>query len=223
VPKLPYIDRIWRARGSIELIPPRTSQSAFARLDGLLDDGGTSHEVHGDTLHYVKDNPAAQDKLATFSRGTLRVEEGAGRARLHYELTSPALLLCFLAPLLFLAIAQATIFISELEGSSTEETSETEKDKEEEEEARPLNVIDQMLGAPQPETLEEKKQRMEEEGEEEEGRHSPTPAYVFAGLFFALYLVGRVLEPWLVRRTFRQTLNEPREQSHLESAAQADS
>ncbi|HCS18922.1 MAG TPA: hypothetical protein DIW45_15430 [Erythrobacter sp.] len=64
---------------------------------------------------------------------------------------------------------------------------------------------------------------MEEEGEEEEGRHSPTPAYVFAGLFFALYLVGRVLEPWLVRRTFRQTLNEPREQSNLESAAQADS
>ena len=190
MPKLPYIDRIWRARGSIELIPPRTSQSAFARLDGLLDDGGTSHEVHGDTLHYVKDNPAAQDKLATFSRGTLRVEESAGRARLHYELTSPALLLCFLAPLLFLAIAQATIFISELEGPTTEETSETEKDEEEEEEARPLNVIDQMLGAPQPETLEEKKQRMEEEGEEEEGRHSPTPAYVFAGLFFALYLVG---------------------------------
>ena len=90
MPKLPYIDRIWRARGSIELIPPRTSQSAFARLDGLLDDGGTSHEVHGDTLHYVKDNPAAQDKLATFSRGTLRVEDSAGRARLHYELTSPA-------------------------------------------------------------------------------------------------------------------------------------
>ena len=24
MPKLPYIDRIWRARGSIELIPPRT-------------------------------------------------------------------------------------------------------------------------------------------------------------------------------------------------------
>lgn len=219
MPKLSFIDWIWRARGVVELDPPRTPQSAFARLDPLLD--AASHEIDGDTLTYVKDNPAAQDKLATFSRGTLQVVEEGGTAKLRYDLFSPALLLCALAPLLFLAIAQATIVISELESAAETEESDAE-DEEDEEEPRPHNIVDQMLGAPPPESLEQKKQRMEEEEEEQEGTHSPTPAFVFAGLFFALFLVGRVLEPWLVRRTFRQVLNTQAESSEPEPGRPAE-
>ena len=63
---------------------------------------------------------------------------------------------------------------------------------------------------------------MEEEEEEQEGTHSPTPAFVFAGLFFALFLVGRVLEPWLVRRTFRQVLNTQAESSEPEPGRPAE-
>jgi hypothetical protein len=220
MPKLSFIDWIWRARGAVELDPPRTPQSAFARLDPLLD--AASQEIDGDTLTYVKDNPAAQDKLATFSRGTLQVVEEGGAAKLRYDLFSPALLLCALAPLLFLAIAQATIVISDLESAAETEKASDAEEEEDEEEPRPLNIVDQMLGAPPPETLEQKKQRMEEKEEEEDGKHSPTPAFVFAGLFFALFLVGRVLEPWLVRRTFRQVLNTQAESSEPEPGHPAE-
>ncbi|TIX49818.1 hypothetical protein [Alteraurantiacibacter aquimixticola] len=212
--KLPFIDWIWRAKGFVELAPPRTADSAFAKLDALLEESGTSYEIDGDTLTYVKDNPAAQDKLATFPRGTLQVVEEDGQSRLKYNLTSPALLFCFLAPLLFLAFAQGSIILSDLERPTEAEKAEAEAEKaeEEEEEPKPLNVIDEWLGAPAPETLEEKKQREEEEEAEKKDKFSSTPALVFAGLFAFLFLVGRFLEPWLIRRTFRRALNDPPEE-----------
>jgi hypothetical protein len=208
---LPYIDRIWTARGSIALEPPRTAADTFSRLDPLLDASGTQVEIDGDTLTYVKDNPSAQDKLATFSRGTLQVVQRQGTTHLRYRLTSPALLLVFLAPFLFLAIAQATIFIIDLERQAEEKKAAEEKnagkEKEEEKEPKPLNAIDQFLGAPAPETLEEKKKREEEEGND---KHTPKPAYILSGIFAALYLFGRWFEPFLFRKTVRNVLNGQR-------------
>ncbi|WP_343033307.1 hypothetical protein [Altericroceibacterium indicum] len=214
--KLPFIDWIWTTRGYVVLDPPRSPASTFARLDPLLKTSGTEYEVDGNTLTYRKENPAAQDRLATFTKGTLKVVEEKGQSRLRYRLTSPALLLVFLAPLLFLAFAQATIVISELERPTEAEKAaakaKKEKDAEKDKEPQQLNVIDQMLGAPAPETLEEKKQREKQEGEEEEeGTHSPKAAYVFAGIFAALFCFGRWLEPWLVRKRFRKALNQSAE------------
>ncbi|WP_156841723.1 hypothetical protein [Novosphingobium aquimarinum] len=205
---LPYIDRIWTARGSIPLEPPRTPKDTFLRLDPLLDAAGTHVEIDGDTLTYVKDNPAAQDKLATFSRGTLRVVQEQGNTRLRYKLTSPALLLVFLAPFLFLAIAQATVFLIDYERHAEEkkaaEGKDKAKDKKKEKEPGPLNAIDQFLGAPAPETLAEKKKREKEEGTD---KHTPKPAYILSGIFAVLYLFGRWFEPFLMRRTLRRVLN----------------
>lgn len=207
--RLPFIDRIWTARGFIELDPPRAPADVFARLDPLLQAKGTGYDVDGNTLTYRKDNPAAQDKLATFTRGTLQVVQEGGQSILRYRLTSPALLMVFLAPLLFLMLGQVIILVNQLDRGSEEEKATAEKQKQEEkdEEPPPLNFIDQALGAPAPESLEEKKKREQEEGKKEDGELSPKPAYVFAGIFAVLFLVGRFLEPWLIKRTFRRIVN----------------
>lgn len=210
----PYIDRIWTARGHIDLDAPTSPAATFAKLEPLLDASGTTVMIDGAKLAYVKDNPAAQDQLATFSRGELEVTEAEGRPRLHYRLVSPALLLVFLAPLFFLAIAQATVLVIELERPTAAEKAKLEKEKAEkekeaeEEEPAELNPVDQWLGAPQPETLEEKKQRELEQKKDadEDAKHSPKPAYVLAAIFAALYLLGRWLEPFLLRRRLRKVL-----------------
>ncbi|AOL95419.1 hypothetical protein [Porphyrobacter sp. LM 6] len=198
---LPVIDNIWRARGDIPLDSELTAEEAFARLDPLLQAQGTTYSVAGDTLTYAKHNPAAQDKLATFTNGTLQLQRRGAGAVLRYDLGSPALLACFLAPLLFLGFAQLAVAINEVEKPAIEASEKSGKDKDKPKPPKPLNPVDQFLGAPAPEDPTKKKD--EEEGE---GQHSPTPGYVLAGLFFATYLVGRWLEPWLVRRRFRAAL-----------------
>lgn len=197
---LPFIDRIWRVKGSLALESHQSPADAFDKLDPLFRGVGTNSRVEGDTLTYSNKNPAAQDKLATFTRGTLRVVRGEGGSKLTYDLTSPALLFCFLAPLLFLAFGQLTVAIGELEkpaGKSAEAKKPDKPDK-----VLPLNPIDKFLGAPAPEKP--KKDKDKDKGKD--NKRSPTTAYVFAGIFAALYLVGRILEPWLIRRTFRRTL-----------------
>ncbi|GAA0273514.1 hypothetical protein GCM10009127_12480 [Alteraurantiacibacter aestuarii] len=201
--KLPLIERIWHVDGSLELDPPRSAADAFDRLSPLLEASGTTFEIDGDTLTYTKENPAAQDKLATFTRGTLQLVEQSGRSKLFYKLSSPALLMCFLAPLLFLGFAQAMILINDLEKPATEARADAAEEDEQEDEVKPLHPLDVFLGAPAPEKPEDKK----EEEEDEDKGHSPTPAYVFAALFAALYVVGRILEPWLVRRHFSKALS----------------
>ncbi|GLK44619.1 MULTISPECIES: hypothetical protein [Novosphingobium] len=37
-------------------------------------------------------------------------------------------------------------------------------------------------------------------------KESRNPAFVFAGIFTVLYVVGRILEPWLIRSAFRKSL-----------------
>ena len=209
---LPYIDRIWRVRGELALEAPQSAAEVFDKLDPLFQSTGTTSTVDGDTLTYSNKNPAAQDKLATFNRGTLRVVG----SKLTYDLTSPALLACFLAPLLFLGFALLAIGVGEYEKkaeaqmTAAEKKAAEEKKKEEEAEAakppKPLNPIDAFLGAPAPESpkkkAEEKKKKEQEAKEEESKGPSPTPAYVFAGMFAFLYVVGRILEPWLIRGQF---------------------
>jgi hypothetical protein len=202
---LSFIDRIWRVRGSLALETPHSPADAFEKLDPLFQAPGTSYEIDDDTLTFNKHNPAAQDKLATFTRGTLRVVEQEGRSQLTYDLFSPALLAVFLAPLLFLAFAQLTIIISDFESTAAKESEQTADEEEKEDEADKeikLHPIDVFLGSPAPEKPDE-----EEDEEEEDGNHSPTTAYVFAAIFAALYIAGRILEPWLIRSSLSKQIH----------------
>jgi hypothetical protein len=205
---LPLVDRIWRVRGELPLDPPLAADEAFARLDPLFQAPGTTYSVEEGCLTYTKRNPNAQDKLATFTRGTLRIEQRGAGAVLRFDLSSTALLLCFLAPLLFLGFAQAAITINAWEAAGIEAEEKAKKDDEKPKPVKKLNPVDEFLGAPAPEDPNKKKDK-EKDKDKEEGRHSPDEAYVLAGLFFVVYLVGRWLEPWLLRRRFRQALNTP--------------
>jgi hypothetical protein len=65
----------------------------------------------------------------------------------------------------------------------------------------PMNPIDKALGAPAP-----KKPGTEDKGDEDKKKPTPTPAYVFAGIFAALYIVGRILEDRLIKSLFKKRL-----------------
>ena len=168
----------------------------------MFQTSGTAYAVENDTLTYTKRNPAAQDPLATFTRGRLQFASQGRSSVLRYDLSSTALLLCFLAPLLFLGFAQVAVGLNAWDKASVEASKKAEEDEEKSKPAKQLNPVDVFLGAPAPEDPAKKKEK-----EKDKGRHSPTPAYVLAGLFFAIYLVGRVLEPWLIRRRLRKALS----------------
>lgn len=206
---IPFIDHIWRVRGALPIDPALTADEAFARLAPLLDTPGTSLAVEGEALTYAKHNPAAQDKLATFTRGRLWIERAGAGAVLRFDLFSHALLLCFLAPLLFLGFAQLAVTINAYEKAAEQAEKAKAGDKKKDDKKKPpvakkLNPVDEFLGAPAPEDPAKKKDK-----KKDEGRHSPEPGYYIAGIFFALYLIGRWLEPWLARRRFRAVLENP--------------
>jgi hypothetical protein len=201
------IDWIWNVRGSLVLAPRQSSDDAFDKLDPLFRQTGTSFERSDDTLVFSKKNQAAQDKMSVFDGGVLQIERGVAGPVLRYRLTSRALLLCFLAPLLFLGFAQLTIAIGKIEKPATEAANKSEKeaaeDPAEKYASMPMNPIDEFLGAPAP----EKPQKDgKDKDKKEDKKPSPTPAYVFAAIFAALYLVGRVLEDWLIKERFRKRL-----------------
>lgn len=202
--KLPYIDLIWRVRGEVPLDPALTPDEVFARLEPLLRTPGTTLSADGDVLTYTKDNPAAQDKLATFTRGRLWVERAGAGAVLRFDLFSHALLLCFLAPLLFLGFAQLAVTINAWEAADAASSGKAEKKDDKPKPVKKLNPVDEFLGAPAPDDPNKKK-----DDKKDKGRHSPDEGYFLAGLFAAIYLVGRWLEPWLVRRRFRAALAGP--------------
>lgn len=195
-----FIDWIWHVSGKLALAPEQSNDEAFNRLDPLFRQAGTSHERTDDTLVFRKKDQAAQDKMSIFDGGVLEIERGEAGSVLRYRLTSRVLLLCFLAPLLFLAIAQITIATGKFQKTASE-ASGASKDSEAKDPV-PLNPIDSFLGAPAPE-----KHKKGDEAETGRGKKpSPTPAYVFAAIFAALYLVGRVLEDRLVRMQFSKRL-----------------
>lgn len=210
---LSFFDQIWHVTGSLTLAPGQSSDDAFDRLAPLFDQPGTSHERNDDTLTFRKRDQAAQDKMAIYDSGTLRIEHGPAGAVLRWRLKSRALLFCFLAPLLFLAFAQFSVVVNQYDKPTPAEIAAEEKKAEEREKRnaeRQLHPIDQFLGAPAPEKpkKDEKSEKDEKaEKEEAEDRHSPTPAYVFAGLFAALYVAGRVIEDRRIRRRFRKSLS----------------
>ena len=203
--KLPLIDNIWRVRGAVPIDPALSAEEAFARIDPLLRTTGTTVSQGAGALTYSKHNPAAQDKLATFTRGRLWVERAGAGAVLRFDLFSHALLACFLAPLLFLGFAQAAIALNAWEASSAEASEKSAKKEDEKPKpVKQLNPVDVFLGAPAPEDPSKKK-----DDKKDEGRHSPEEAYFMAGLFAVIYLVGRWLEPWLLRRRLRAALASP--------------
>jgi hypothetical protein len=209
---LRFIDWIWTVRGSLALAPEQSNDEAFDRLDSLFRENGTSHERTNDTLTFRKKDQAAQDKMSIFNGGVLKIEPGVAGSVLRYRMTSRALLLCFLAPLLFLAFAGLTIAVGELEKPANEAAGKTEKDKEAEKAKKaaekyasmPMNPIDKALGAPAPEKP--KKDEKKDKDKDKNKKGAPIPAYVFAGLFALLYVVGRILEDRLVKSLFRKRL-----------------
>jgi hypothetical protein len=69
-----------------------------------------------------------------------------------------------------------------------------------------MNRLDKALGAPAPDP--EPTSDAERLLQAEEKKPSPTAAYVFAGIFALLYVVGRILEDRLVKALFRKNLLE---------------
>jgi hypothetical protein len=206
---------IWNISGSVALAPEQSSDEAFDRLDPLFRQAGTSHDRTNDTLTFRKKDQAAQDKMSIFDGGVLQIEKGTAGSVLHYRLTSRALLFCFLAPLLFLAFAGLTVAVGKFAKPSTEEVAAQKKKAKEDEKKKaelPQNPIDTFLGAPAPEKP--KKDDKNKKDEEDKGP-SPTAAYVFAAIFAALYVVGRILEDRLVKGLFRKSLLRSQSQPPL--------
>lgn len=200
---LRFIDWIWHVRGSLDLASGQSTQEALERLDPLFHETGTSHERAGDTLTFRKKDQPAQDKMSVFDHGVLRVEKGAAGAVLRYHLVSRTLLFCFLLPFIFLAIAQLTIAIGKTEKPPAAKASDASYKAAADKGPVPLNPIDKFLGAPAP----EKPKKGEAEKAGKRGKKaSPTSAYVFAGMFAILYVIGRILEDRLVKRLFRKRL-----------------
>lgn len=193
---LRFLDWIWHIRGSLALAPGQSSDDAFDRLDPLFREYGTSHQRASDTLTFRKKDQAAQDKMSIFDAGVLQIERGVAGAVLHYRLTSRALLFCFLAPLLFIGAAQLTIFIGKHEKTETAGKAKKPEPKKAE---VPMNPIDKALGAPEPDKSKKK-------GAEKDKKPSPTTGYVFAGIFAALYVIGRILEDRRIKALFRKSL-----------------
>lgn len=207
---LRYIDWIWHIRGEVPLTLDQSGEEAFDRLIPLFHQTGTSHERQKDSLTFRKKDAAAQDKMSVFDSGLLQVEKsGSGRV-LRYDLTSRALLYCFLAPLLFLAFAQVTIALNAFEKPRSTAASPAGKAKSApkkpaaKETIAPMNPIDKALGAPAPDKPDGGDT---DEDSPKSKKPSPTPAYVFAGIFVALYVVGRILEDRLIKSLFKKRLS----------------
>jgi hypothetical protein len=190
---LRFIDWIWHIRDSVALAPGQSSEDAFDRLDPLFGQAGTSYQRTNDTLTFTKKNQAAQDKMSVFDGGALRIDKSVGGSVLRYHLTSRALLFCFLAAPLFLAIAQFTVVVVKVEKPTPHE--------EKKHPDLPMNWIDKALGAPEPDNS-------KKDDADEDKKLSPKAAYIFSGIFAALYVVGRILEDRLIKARIKKSLLE---------------
>lgn len=208
------INWIWQIRGHVELPPGQSIEEAFDRLDPLFRERGTRHERSSDTLTFTKKDQAPQDRMSIFNDGVLQIRRDGPGSVLHYRMTSRALLLCFLAPLLFLGFAQLTVVMGNMQTPPTEAEKAKQKAEKEIEKNKvlPQNWIDKALGAPAPERPKDKDEEKDKKGksdeeDEDDDKPTPTPGYVFAGLFAALYVGGRILEHRLIKSLFRRQLN----------------
>lgn len=198
---LRFIDWIWNIRGNLPLDPDQSGDEAFSKLDPLFREYGTTFERTGDTLVFSKRDQPAQDKLSVFDAGVLKIEQGVAGAVLQYRMSSRALLFCFCLPFLFLLFAQATIAIGEYRKPALEAAEKAEKRDKKAPVVRELHPVDKFLGAPAPD-----KPKQDGAKKPDDSKHSPTSAYVFAAMFAALYVIGRILEAWLAKSLFRKKL-----------------
>lgn len=207
--KLTYIDWIWRIRGSVPI--PAGQAEAFEALDPLFRQVGTRHTLSGDTLTFTKKDQAAQDPMSVFDSGELRIDRAGAAPVLRFSLSSRALLFCFLAPLLFLGIGQATVVVAKYDKPPQESPKKPV--------VHPMNPVDKFLHAPAPDP--EKKPGADKDKKDK--KLTPTAAYVFAGIFLALYVIGRILEDWLFRRLLRRALAGDLDVSQLPGLPQSAS
>lgn len=125
------------------------------------------------------------------------------------------------------AQAEATAKAEKADKKKMAEKEKKEKEQEKKDAERQMNPIDKFLGAPAPEKPKDKdkdkdkkaadakgtdkkdagkKDEKKKDEEEEDQGPSPTSAYVFAGIFATLYVIGRILEDRLVKSLFRKRL-----------------
>lgn len=199
--KLRFIEWIWRIKGTLPIDHFQSSDTVFGRLNGLFQEKDTTAWIEGDTLIFTKKNQMPQDKMSVFDGGNLRVADGT----LRYDLMSRALLACFLSPLLFFAVGHVGVAFDtwrnppEVVKAKAEAAKRRSKIKSE---TVPMNPIDKLLGAPKP----EKKKKGGEELGKRNRKPSMTTAYVFMGIFFALWILGRIFEHVRVHSRFRKML-----------------
>ncbi|VWX46723.1 hypothetical protein [Novosphingobium sp. 9U] len=197
------IDWIWTVRGRIAVEPMQSPAGAFDKLDPMFHEKGTSYRVDGDTLSFTKKDQLPQDKMSVFDHGTLRISDGT----LRYEMTSRALLACFLAPALFFGVGHIGVAIdgwrNPPELAAAKEAAEKKRSRVKAEDV-PMNPIDEFLGAAKPEKKKEDK-KGDEVGKRKR-KPSMTTAYVFMGIFFALWVLGRILENVLIHKRMRRLL-----------------
>lgn len=195
------IDWIWRVRGRIPIESALSPTEAFDRIKSLFQASGTSHRIDSDTLSFTKTGQLPQDPMSVFDGGILHVSGGT----LRYDMMSRALLACFLAPVLFFAVGHVGVALDnwrnppEVVAAKAEAAKKRSRIKPED---VPLHPIDQFLGAAKP----EKKKDGEEIGKRNR-KPSMTTAYVFMGIFFALWVLGRILENVLIHSRLRKLLN----------------
>lgn len=197
---LSFIDWIWRIKGRIEVNPAEVPSEAFGKLEELFQKHNTTYQIDGDTLTFTKNNPLPQDKMSIFDRGTLVISNG----KLLYDMTSRALLACFLAPLFFYGLGHAGVAIDKWRNPPEVVKAKAEAAKKRQlvkPEDVPMNPVDEMLGAPVP----EKKKDGNEIGKRNR-KPSMQTAYIYMGIFFALWIVGRILEHKLIHNRFRKLL-----------------
>jgi hypothetical protein len=195
--KLRFIDWIWRVKGTLDIEPSQTAAEAFGRLDRLFQADGTTRRINGDTLIFTKKGQRPQDKMSIFDGGTLRITDGA----LRYDMTSRALLACFVAPLFFFIVGHVGVAVDQWRNPpdvvAAKEKAAKKRTLVKAEEV-PMNPVDAFLGAPKS----EKKKDGESIGKKNR-KPTMTTAYVFMGIFFALWILGRILEHRLIHSRFR--------------------
>jgi hypothetical protein len=197
---LSYIDWIWRVRGSLSVEPSHSAAETLGKLEDLFHEKNTTYRIDNNTLTFTKKNALPQDKMSIFDSGTLRVSEGL----LRYDMMSRALLACFLAPLFFFALGHTGVAIDKWRNPPEVVKAKAEAAKKRslvKPEDVPMNPIDKFLGAPEP-----KKKKDGEEIGKRNRKPSMTTAYTYMGIFFALWIAGRILEHKLIHARFRKKL-----------------
>ena len=103
-----------------------------------------------------------------------------------------------------MALGQANIAIGEYEKAKTEARGDSGKDddkskkSDKEDKEVKLHPFDIAMGAPAPKKPDEK---------DKDDKYSPKAGYILAAIFAMLYVAGRILEPWLIKSTFRKKLS----------------